>query len=504
MNPEAIDTLVIETTTTTTTTTRINNNDQSDDFQCEFVEDDPLADPLASTNIEEETNEFDIPCSVIEKVKENTKNDGTKKEEIIRLVDVQELKAKAEANQSQLRLEPKPSCSKDSMESVRPAMPDFEFDDLEDLIQSSRICTSKKQQERSKQRPEPVPSTSYESKEEILEILDENSIKESDDKFREFPDEDSCDKENEIEVSVEEEKEEIKITDDETTNSLFFFEDFEDQITQNVLNKTDLNDSSQQRMNDQIIDDVNETQSTSTVSVIINDEERSEMIELTSTEISDKLFRVNDEAIPSNLTDLNKNIQEPVKPTISNVPDEIPLHLIPVESQTDPKCVKTTPPEMFPKPLLDDAVSKDLCNIPSDSMSIERREVEDSLSVIVEAVDMIQSSQSGGSTTSDVPVRDEEDGGLRSDGSDSGLGSEPSHNGSALSDKSLVHGMSMKLPDAPAKGNLKRRSTEQIDECSTSVTKRSRKGIQFEGVTVYSFPRQQGFSCVPSQVRDNK
>lgn len=77
-----------------------------------------------------------------------------------------------------------------------------------------------------------------------------------------------------------------------------------------------------------------------------------------------------------------------------------------------------------------------------------------------------------------------------SDGSDSGLGSEPSRNLSTTLDKGVAV---VELP----KSNLKRRSAEETTGASTE--KRPKKGITFDGVTVYYFTRMQGFGCVPSQ-----
>ncbi|XP_058814403.1 uncharacterized protein LOC131678350 [Topomyia yanbarensis] len=76
-----------------------------------------------------------------------------------------------------------------------------------------------------------------------------------------------------------------------------------------------------------------------------------------------------------------------------------------------------------------------------------------------------------------------------SDGSDSGLGSEPSRNVSTLEKDTVEH--------PPVKSNLKRRSGEETTEASSE--KRPKKGITFDGVTVYYFTRMQGFGCVPSQ-----
>ncbi|XP_053693700.1 uncharacterized protein LOC128741732 [Sabethes cyaneus] len=78
-----------------------------------------------------------------------------------------------------------------------------------------------------------------------------------------------------------------------------------------------------------------------------------------------------------------------------------------------------------------------------------------------------------------------------SDGSDSGLGSEPSRNVSTLEKEVEV----VELP--PVKSNLKRRSGEETTEATSE--KRPKRGISFDGVTVYYFTRMQGFGCVPSQ-----
>ncbi|XP_068204167.1 uncharacterized protein [Palaemon carinicauda] len=46
------------------------------------------------------------------------------------------------------------------------------------------------------------------------------------------------------------------------------------------------------------------------------------------------------------------------------------------------------------------------------------------------------------------------------------------------------------------RSSLKRKATEEAEEATPTKCKR---GIQFEGVTVFYFPRSQGFTCVPSQ-----
>ncbi|XP_052864924.1 uncharacterized protein LOC128271430 [Anopheles cruzii] len=99
-----------------------------------------------------------------------------------------------------------------------------------------------------------------------------------------------------------------------------------------------------------------------------------------------------------------------------------------------------------------------------------------------------------------VNVEEEEE---ASDGSDSGLGLEPTSTTTVALDVEI-------LP--PMKSSLKRRSQpsntgtegtvsvslQEKDE-GVSSHKRVKKGITFDGVTVYYFPRIQGFGCVPSQ-----
>lgn len=86
-------------------------------------------------------------------------------------------------------------------------------------------------------------------------------------------------------------------------------------------------------------------------------------------------------------------------------------------------------------------------------------------------------------TTTQERQREEEE---ASDGSDSGLGSEPSRN--------LAPSVAVKV-----KSNLKRRSAEDAPTTDVSSEKRPKKGITFDGVTVFYFTRMQGFGCVPSQ-----
>ncbi|XP_058792965.1 uncharacterized protein LOC131665232 isoform X2 [Phymastichus coffea] len=132
---------------------------------------------------------------------------------------------------------------------------------------------------------------------------------------------------------------------------------------------------------------------------------------------------------------------------------------------------------------------------------------------------------------------------VRSDGSDSGLGSEmpgdhcasaPQHESDSetsfldripddiLSDKDKLSELDgfvdnvpravplMPILRAPAKSSLKRRLTDCLEEADEPGTKRlnvddstgtlkKKRNIQFDAVTVYYFPRAQGFTCVPSQ-----
>jgi len=56
----------------------------------------------------------------------------------------------------------------------------------------------------------------------------------------------------------------------------------------------------------------------------------------------------------------------------------------------------------------------------------------------------------------------------------------------------------------PPKSNLKRRLTDCMegDESRSNPDEpvKKKRNIQFDAVTVYYFPRTQGFTCVPSQV----
>ncbi|XP_031618928.1 uncharacterized protein LOC116338033 [Contarinia nasturtii] len=84
--------------------------------------------------------------------------------------------------------------------------------------------------------------------------------------------------------------------------------------------------------------------------------------------------------------------------------------------------------------------------------------------------------------------------GSRSDGSDSGLGLELC--AGLLADKTSA---SPNGAVCPSRSNLKRRShpSDHIDV--VDAPKKLKRNIQFTDVTVFYFPRIQGFTCVPSQ-----
>lgn len=60
---------------------------------------------------------------------------------------------------------------------------------------------------------------------------------------------------------------------------------------------------------------------------------------------------------------------------------------------------------------------------------------------------------------------------------------------------------------SPPKSNLKRRLTDAMDnepaakKSNNDEPAKKKRNIHFDAVTVYYFPRTQGFTCVPSQVK---
>lgn len=79
---------------------------------------------------------------------------------------------------------------------------------------------------------------------------------------------------------------------------------------------------------------------------------------------------------------------------------------------------------------------------------------------------------------------------IRSDGSDSGYAGSDTHRNISAIEKSLATA-------TPGKCCLKRKSIEQT--LHEVQPKKSKQGINFGNVTVFYFPRCQGFSCVPTQ-----
>lgn len=111
-------------------------------------------------------------------------------------------------------------------------------------------------------------------------------------------------------------------------------------------------------------------------------------------------------------------------------------------------------------------------------------------------------------TTANLILPPSNEGEERSDGSDSGIGPEPPPDTSSVDEKdnSDIFSLSSpstsppkKIPDPP-RSSLKRRS-DAVDTVSDGegTIKRQKRSIMFDEVTVYYFPRIQGFACVPSQ-----
>ncbi|CAG9863323.1 unnamed protein product [Phyllotreta striolata] len=99
----------------------------------------------------------------------------------------------------------------------------------------------------------------------------------------------------------------------------------------------------------------------------------------------------------------------------------------------------------------------------------------------------------------------------RSDGSDSGLGSELSEERPpemAAIESSFLYGtlanahfdeFAALQPAASKKSSLKRKAPADAAAAADEPETKKRKGITFDSVTVFYFPRAQGFTCVPSQ-----
>ncbi|XP_055545462.1 uncharacterized protein LOC129730287 [Wyeomyia smithii] len=134
--------------------------------------------------------------------------------------------------------------------------------------------------------------------------------------------------------------------------------------------------------------------------------------------------------------------------------------------------------------LEDDSFTTASCgDTPNDSVSAQCGTATGKVTEFVDTVQLNGETDPSAvpAAVGEVQQNEEEE---ASDGSDSGLGSEPSRNVS-------------NLEHPPVKSNLKRRSGEETTGATSE--KRSKKGISFDGVTVYYFTRMQGFGCVPSQ-----
>lgn len=97
----------------------------------------------------------------------------------------------------------------------------------------------------------------------------------------------------------------------------------------------------------------------------------------------------------------------------------------------------------------------------------------------------VNSSEPENDDVTDTSVLLEE---IRSDGSDSGLGSDSLRSISAI-EKNLAS-------LTPSRSSLKRRSEDILHD---DVAKKPKRGINFGDVMVFYFPRCQGFGCVPTQ-----
>lgn len=116
--------------------------------------------------------------------------------------------------------------------------------------------------------------------------------------------------------------------------------------------------------------------------------------------------------------------------------------------------------------------------------------------------------ESFNNTASTIVLQSNNEGEERSDGSDSGIGPEPPpviekddtdlfilpSSSPSPSQSSPSHTRIL----TPPRSSLKRRSDSEI-LAEEGSPKRQKRNITFDGVTVFYFPRIQGFACVPSQ-----
>lgn len=104
-----------------------------------------------------------------------------------------------------------------------------------------------------------------------------------------------------------------------------------------------------------------------------------------------------------------------------------------------------------------------------------------------------QNCRSDSTSSKDLPE------GLETDG----FGSCPA-NADFKNDDSVLYNLDLRhksdMLNVATKSSLKRPS-DRDEQGSGSPCKKSKKGITFNSVSVYYFPRTQGFTCIPSQVR---
>ncbi|XP_046404608.1 uncharacterized protein LOC124169853 isoform X2 [Ischnura elegans] len=139
---------------------------------------------------------------------------------------------------------------------------------------------------------------------------------------------------------------------------------------------------------------------------------------------------------------------------------------------------------------------EDVGGAPTDFGPIEEiRWGEEGAAAPSDPLSAVDTAGAAPSSAEDVPLVDAPD--RSSDGSDSGLGLEDV--GASSSSAVVVEGMveSEKLVER-RKSSLKRK-LECDENGDAGPMPKKKKTLTFDGVTVYYFPRVQGFTCVPSQ-----
>lgn len=128
-------------------------------------------------------------------------------------------------------------------------------------------------------------------------------------------------------------------------------------------------------------------------------------------------------------------------------------------------------------------------------------DIEDVVGQAPRLIDEIEDTRQQLTSTVDNKNTDEQE--LRSDGSDSGLGSETSTLQTTTTDTSVgsIICASPLVEKIPLRSNLKRHHQDVVVDGNNGqqLQKKLRRSINFEGVKVFYFPRIQGHGCVPSQ-----